>query len=51
MFIIVCLGRYFLTPEVGVVPETLKDYDFAIVSQSSTCNNAFINIYTCRYKY
>ena len=27
LFIIMCLGKYFPTPEVGVVPETIKDHD------------------------
>ena len=28
-----CLGKYFSTPEVGVVPETIKDLD--VVTQGN----------------
>ena len=35
-----CLGKYFPTPEVDVVPETNQDHD--VIPQG---NNAFINIY------
>ena len=25
-----CLGKYFPTPEVGVIPETIKDHDVVL---------------------
>ena len=33
VFIIMRLGKYFPTREVGVVPETIKDYD--VIPQSN----------------
>ena len=30
-----CLGKYFPTPEVGVVPETIKDHVMVSQGQSS----------------
>ena len=35
LFIIMCLGKYFPTPEVGVVPETIKDHVMVSQGQSS----------------
>ena len=35
-----CLGKYFPTPEVSVIPETIKDHD--IVSQGK--NSLIVNI-------
>ena len=32
---IIMLGKYFPTPEVGVVPETIKDHD--LVQQGNDC--------------
>ena len=41
LLIIVCLGKYFPTPEVDVVPETIKDHD--VIPQGTIIIITYIN--------
>ena len=41
-----CLGKYFPTPEVGVVPETIKDHDTVLQGNNySLIDNTITNMY------